>query len=139
VIRRRDGIHAYQFAVVVDDAWQGITDVVRGADLLQSTGWQVTIATGLKLPVPRFLHLPVVVEADGSKLAKSRRSMALDSLDPLQALELGLSILCPGLVPEGGSVTALLEWGLGNFDSRRLEGRQETRFSEDSFGSSRGL
>jgi glutamyl-Q tRNA(Asp) synthetase len=78
VIRRRDGIFAYQLAVVVDDASFGITDVVRGADLLSSTAWQVCLQRALNVISPRYAHLPLVLEPDGAKLAKSRRSIALD-------------------------------------------------------------
>ena len=77
VIRRRDGAFAYQLAVVVDDALQGITDVVRGADLLDSTPWQIALQRSLALPTPRYAHVPLVIEPDGQKLAKSRRSVAL--------------------------------------------------------------
>jgi glutamyl-Q tRNA(Asp) synthetase len=78
VIRRRDGIFAYQLAVVVDDADQGITDVVRGADLLSSTAWQVCLQRALNVISPHYAHLPLIVEPDGTKLSKSRRSIALD-------------------------------------------------------------
>jgi glutamyl-Q tRNA(Asp) synthetase len=78
IVRRRDGVFAYQLAVVVDDALQGVTDVVRGADLLESTGWQIALQRALRLPTPRYAHLPLLLERTGEKLAKSRRSMALD-------------------------------------------------------------
>jgi glutamyl/glutaminyl-tRNA synthetase len=58
ILFRRDGVAAYQLAVAVDDAFQGITDVVRGADLLESTAWQVAVYGALALPVPRFAHIP---------------------------------------------------------------------------------
>jgi glutamyl-Q tRNA(Asp) synthetase len=77
VVRRRDGVFAYQLAVVVDDALQGVTHVVRGADLLDNTPWQLTLQRALGLPAPSYAHLPLVVEARGGKLAKSRRSLAL--------------------------------------------------------------
>ncbi len=82
VIFRRDGIPAYMLAVVVDDAAQGITDVVRGADLLTSTAGQIQLQHALHLPTPRYAHVPVLVEPDGSKLAKSRRSVAVDEARP---------------------------------------------------------
>jgi len=78
VIRRRDGAFAYQLAVVVDDALQHVTDVVRGADLLDSTPWQIALQHALGYPTPRYAHLPLVVEPGGSKLAKARRSVALE-------------------------------------------------------------
>ena len=73
VIRRRDGAFAYQLAVVVDDAAQGVTDVVRGADLLDSTPWQIALQRRWRSRTPRYAHLPLVTEPDGAKLAKSRR------------------------------------------------------------------
>lgn len=78
IVKRRDGIHAYQLVTVIDDIDQGVTDVVRGADLLSSTAWQLALHQALGLTPPRYLHLPIVVEPDGQKLAKSRRSVAID-------------------------------------------------------------
>jgi glutamyl-Q tRNA(Asp) synthetase len=78
VVRRRDGVFAYQLAVVVDDALQGVTDVVRGTDLLDNTPWQLALQHALGLPQPRYAHLPLVLEARGEKLAKSRRALALE-------------------------------------------------------------
>lgn len=75
IIRRRDGLYAYQLAVVVDDADQGVTDVVRGSDLLPSTCWQRSLQRALSYPEPRYAHLPLVCEADGSKLSKSARAI----------------------------------------------------------------
>ena len=78
ILQRRDGIIAYALGVVVDDGEQGITHVVRGADLLDSTARQIYLQRELNLPTPVYTHVPVLMEADGSKLAKSRRSIALD-------------------------------------------------------------
>ena len=77
IIRRRDGIYAYQLAVVVDDANQGVTDVVRGSDLLPSSCWQRSLQRALGLPEPRYAHLPLVCEPDGAKLSKSARTVGL--------------------------------------------------------------
>jgi glutamyl-Q tRNA(Asp) synthetase len=75
IIRRRDGLVAYQLAVVVDDANQGVNDVVRGSDLLPSTCWQRALIRALDLPEPSYTHLPLVCEPDGSKLSKSGRTI----------------------------------------------------------------
>ena len=77
IIRRRDGIYAYQLAVVVDDADQGVTDVVRGADLLPSSYWQRSLQRALGLPEPRYAHLPLVCEPNGAKLSKSVRTVGM--------------------------------------------------------------
>lgn len=82
IIRRRDGIHAYQLAVVVDDAAQNVTHVVRGFDLLTSTPWQMAIQSALSIPHPRYAHLPVLVEPDGAKLSKSKRSVPVNCEAP---------------------------------------------------------
>lgn len=77
VVRRRDGLVAYQLAVVVDDALQGVTDVVRGIDLMESTPRQVWLQRLLKLPTPGYAHVPVAVTRDGRKLSKATEAAAL--------------------------------------------------------------
>lgn len=86
VVRRADGIHAYQLAVVIDDAWRDITHVIRGADLLDSTPRQIYLQRLLGLPTPAYAHLPLVRDAAGRKLSKSDAARPVDARNPLPAL-----------------------------------------------------
>ena len=86
VLRRADGLWAYQLAVVVDDAAQGITDVARGADLLDSTPRQILLQRALGLPTPNHAHLPLLLDVDGHKLSKSAAALPIDARDPLPTL-----------------------------------------------------
>jgi glutamyl-Q tRNA(Asp) synthetase len=93
IIRRRDGFYAYQLAVVLDDGWQGVTDIVRGADLLDSTPRQLYLQELLGLPQPRYLHVPLITQPDGHKLGKSYRSPPLPSGQATPLLLRGLRAL----------------------------------------------
>ena len=93
VVRRRDGAFTYQLAVVLDDDAQGVTDVVRGADLLDNTPWQLALQRALSLQQPRYAHLPLVVEPSGGKLSKSRRSIAVSPAHAGRQLHEVLSLL----------------------------------------------
>jgi glutamyl-Q tRNA(Asp) synthetase len=93
VLKRADGPWAYQLAVVVDDAAQGMTDTVRGADLLDSTPRQILLQRALGLPTPRYLHLPIVLDAAGHKLSKSSAALPVDANDPLHALQAAWRVL----------------------------------------------
>ncbi|HEY6133182.1 MAG TPA: tRNA glutamyl-Q(34) synthetase GluQRS [Rubrivivax sp.] len=86
VLKRADGLWAYQLAVVVDDAWQGVTDIVRGEDLADNTARQVLLRRALRLPQPRHLHTPLVLAADGHKLSKQNGAVAADTSDALGVL-----------------------------------------------------
>src|SRR6185295_18111945 len=93
VLKRADGWHAYQLAVVVDDAAQRITEVVRGADLLDSTPRQIFLQQRLGLPTPAYLHLPLVLDSHGRKLSKQLKSLPVDPADPAPALARALEFL----------------------------------------------
>jgi glutamyl-Q tRNA(Asp) synthetase len=108
IIRRADGLWAYQLVVVVDDAAQGITDVVRGVDLLDSTGRQRQLARALAVPAPRTMHVPLVRDAGGHKLSKQNHAPALDVRDPLKPLLQAWTALGFTPFPAGG-VDAFLD------------------------------
>ncbi|GAB4213681.1 MAG: tRNA glutamyl-Q(34) synthetase GluQRS [Rhodoferax sp.] len=109
VLKRADGCFAYQLAVVLDDAAQGVTDVVRGADLADNTPRQILLQRALGLPTPRYLHTPLVCAADGSKLSKQTGAAALDVTRPLQTLNAAAAML--GLPAQHGSPEqALAQW-----------------------------
>jgi glutamyl-Q tRNA(Asp) synthetase len=122
VLRRADGLWAYQLAVVVDDAAQGITEVVRGADLLDSTARQVFVQRRLGLPTPRHAHLPLVLDADGRKLSKSLAALPVDGHDPLPALRAAWLALGQDSQawPASGSLAMALDAAVRAFDSRRI-------------------
>lgn len=98
VLKRADGLWAYQLAVIVDDAAQGITHVVRGEDLADNTPRQIHLQRALGLPTPSYLHTPLVLGADGDKLSKQNGAQAVDTGDPLRTLNaaaraLGLEVV----------------------------------------------
>jgi glutamyl-Q tRNA(Asp) synthetase len=93
VLQRADGPWAYQLAVVVDDAEQGVTDVVRGEDLVDNTARQIHLQRLLGLPTPRYLHTPLVRDAGGAKLSKSNGAAPVDLHDPLPALHTAALVL----------------------------------------------
>ena len=109
VLKRADGFWAYQLAVVVDDAEQGVTDVVRGADLLGSTARQIYLQGLLQLPTPRYMHVPVVNNAEGEKLSKQTSATPLDLTKPLHALMLAAGRLDLG-VPSAAATDIASFW-----------------------------
>ncbi|MGH8745807.1 MAG: tRNA glutamyl-Q(34) synthetase GluQRS, partial [Burkholderiales bacterium] len=115
VLCRADGVIAYQLAVVVDDAQQGITDVVRGADLLDSTARQIWLQRLLGYPDPRYLHLPAALTASGEKLSKQSGAPAIDARHPRRELSRALAFLGQS-VPETSSARAMLQRALARWD-----------------------
>jgi glutamyl-Q tRNA(Asp) synthetase len=127
VIKRADGFWAYQLAVVVDDQLQGITEIVRGADLLDSTPRQIALQALLGYRTPAYAHLPVVREANGAKLGKSLQSVPVDASDPVPALLAALELLgqdASGL-PARADAATVLAWALARFDPGRIPARDQ--------------
>ncbi len=122
VVHRRDGLTAYHLAVVVDDAAQGITDVVRGADLLEATWCHIHLQRLLGLPTPRYLHLPVATGPDGAKLSKQTGAMPVDLRRPGRALEAALAFLghAPPEALRGAPPAELLAWAVQAWSAARL-------------------
>lgn len=122
VIRRRDGFFAYQLAVVVDDADQGITHVVRGADLLGSTPRQILLQRALRLPTPRYAHVPLATNANGVKLSKSAGAAAIDTEHPAAELWRVLSFLRQSPPPElrECELAAIWTWAIEHYDAAPL-------------------
>jgi len=126
VLKRADGFFAYQLAVVVDDAAQGITDVVRGADLLDSTARQILLHQLLGRPVPRYLHLPVAANPQGEKLSKQTGAAPVDAARPVETLWTVLGFLGQN-PPQGLRSAGLAEfwrWAIANWDTRHLPPRR---------------
>jgi len=122
VISRRDGYPAYQLAVVVDDAAMGVTDVVRGADLLDSTPRQLFIADRLGLTRPRYLHLPVIADRGGGKLSKRTSASAIGA-DAAATRNLQWTLDLLGLDPPAhANPEELIEWAIAAWDSGALPG-----------------
>jgi glutamyl-Q tRNA(Asp) synthetase len=117
VLYRADGLFAYQLAVVVDDAQQGITDVVRGADLIDSTARQMHLQKLLGLPTPSYLHVPVVLNAAGEKLSKQTGAAAINAQQGGAVLAQALAFL--GQAPSPGLAQAIERWDPARIPPRR--------------------
>lgn len=123
VIKRRDGWFAYQLAVVVDDAAQGITEVVRGYDLLLNTPRQIAVQRALSLATPRYLHLPLITDRHGHKLAKSSHAAPIDVGHAGPTLWRALQLLqqSPPAALQSATVSQLWEWAIANWQPERLQ------------------
>ena len=124
VIKRKDEIIAYQLAVTVDDAAQHVSNVVRGADLLTSTAWQIALQRALTVPSPTYAHLPVVVEQTHEKLGKSRHSVPVDPTFASAYLTTVLRMLNhpPPVELEDDTPAQLLAWASRNWNVEALAG-----------------
>jgi len=122
VIRRRDGLWSYQLAVVVDDADQGVTHVVRGIDLIDSTPRQIQLQQALGFISPQYAHIPVAVEHNGQKLSKQNLALALDSKQASSTLWAALNWLqqAPPTELQNAPLNELLQWAIAHWQLRSL-------------------
>jgi len=124
VVKRADGLFAYQLAVVVDDAFQNITHIVRGADLLASTPRQLYLQQLLALPDPHYMHLPIAVNEAGEKLSKQTLAAPVDASQPVTTLLRVLGFLRqePPAELAVGDIRTLLDWAILNWQPQRVAG-----------------
>ncbi len=122
IIRRRDGLYAYNLAVVVDDMDSGITEIVRGADLLEPTVRQIALYQTLGAPVPDWVHLPLAVLADGNKLSKQNHApaLALDEVRPALWQALHFLGQCPPPELMASRIDEIIGWGIANWQLERV-------------------
>lgn len=125
VLKRKDGLWAYQLAVVVDDADQAINEIVRGADLLDNTPWQRQLQHALDLPEPRYFHLPLMLGDDGHKLSKQNLAPALPTTEPEARPLLFRALAALDQAPPGELSTApvdeQLTWAIAHWAPERLQ------------------
>ena len=117
ILKRADGVYAYQLAVVVDDGLQGITHIVRGEDLTDNTARQILLQSALGLPRPDYLHTPLVLGPNGEKLSKQNGAQPLDTRTPLLALDAAAQVL--GLQVQGDTVPVWLATATRQWADRR--------------------
>lgn len=122
IVQRRDGLIAYQLAVVVDDAEQGVSEVVRGTDLLDSTPRQIHLQQLLGLSTPNYCHIPIIVDKRGQKLSKQSLAEPVDTLNTSQTLYQLLDLLnhCPPKELKGASASQLLDWAILHWQPEKL-------------------
>lgn len=123
ILKRKDQIIAYQFAVVVDDSLQNINHIVRGIDLLDSTPKQIYLQQLLGFPTPDYMHVPVIIDEQGQKLSKQTRAQAVDLQTPHHVIFMLLSLLKqnPPIELEHAPVTELIDWALNNWNPTLLK------------------
>jgi len=131
IIHRADGLYAYQLAVVVDDDFQGISQVVRGADLLDSTCRQLCLQEALGLKPPEYMHLPLALSADGRKLSKRVQADPVKHQDPAFAVAAALVFLGQQ-PPEGLALGPLWDWALGHWNSALVPRQKAIYTTADS-------
>ncbi|GAB5415617.1 MAG: tRNA glutamyl-Q(34) synthetase GluQRS [Congregibacter sp.] len=128
VLRRKDGLYAYALAVAVDDLWQGITDVVRGRDLLHQTHAQIELMQVMGGQAPRYAHLPLICDTAGVKLSKQAGAQAIDDRKALQNLRIVLEALGQPMAEAAcGTVQELLAWATRSWRDRALQKLADTQ------------
>ena len=132
IVRRRDGLFAYQLAVVIDDEFQQITDVVRGIDLLNSTPRQIYLQQQLDYNTPTYAHLPIAIDANGNKLGKQTGASTIDSGKPVAALVKAMNFLGqqtePGL--ENASLNTFWQWAIEYWDISKIPRTEKIPYSD---------
>jgi glutamyl-Q tRNA(Asp) synthetase len=130
ILRRSDGIYAYQLAVVADDATQGITNVVRGADLLDSTPRQIYLQKLLGYSTPTYMHLPVAVNNQGEKLSKQTKAALLDISNPVKQLVEAVNFLGQESPIEllGSNVSSFWKWAIENWHPEKIHKKRTLPF-----------
>jgi glutamyl-Q tRNA(Asp) synthetase len=122
IIKRKDGLYAYNLAVVIDDIAQGVTEIVRGADLLHTTGKQISLYQLLDVPPPDYIHLPIAVTSPGHKLSKQNHALAIDRKNPIPTLLKALQFLGHPVTAEvdTSSCTNILAWAVQNWSLKNI-------------------
>lgn len=122
IIKRRDGFFAYQLVVAIDDAEQGITDIVRGADLLSATPQQIYLQQQLDLPHPSYAHLPVAMHSNGQKLSKSHQDLPIHEHSAVEILCTALEFLNQSPIDElySSSLDDFWIWAIENWNLQRV-------------------
>jgi len=127
IIKRKDGLYAYNLAVVIDDINQGVTEVVRGSDLLTTTGKQIALYQLLGAKTPRYLHLPVAITSPGKKLSKQNHAQAISKKDPIPTLLQALAFLGHSvpLEVDRSSCAKILAWAIQNWSQKNIPKQAE--------------
>ena len=132
IVRRRDGLFAYQLAVVIDDEFQQITDIVRGIDLLDSTPRQIYLQQQLNYNTPGYAHLPIATNANGDKLGKQTGASAISRHKPVPALVKAMNSLGqqtePGL--ENASLNTFWQWAIEYWDIRKVPTTEKILYTD---------
>ncbi len=133
IVKRADGFIAYHLAVVVDDAEQNISDIVRGVDLLDSTPRQVYLQNQLEINTPSYLHLPIAIDETGKKISKANKAKSINANNPGETLFNALKFL--GQNPPDdiidSDIESILNWSIQNWDVNSLPKQKEIKLNSN--------